>query len=1176
MFSIKNRFIAFCTMFMIAFSNTPVGLAKDIKSDTDITGLVSDDNDVIAYAKLGSNIEEKGMKVTVGDVNSPRIGLKDGVEGWALDPKDGTQSRYLCLDIDDNLVGYDDNSLYELTVEYYDEGHSSLVAAYSKRDIQNPAYKKRHWAEIYETIKVVETDILDFTDTKTWKQKTWIIDSPAMKNSLNGYDLRVGIYGEKMGYSTDGKVVVSSVKVKRLNKQKFVDIKVSSKNYGNIFFTGDLMDFDIAFNNNVNPVMGEKYGTYNADVKYTLIDSDGVAVETKNDTVQIQPNTTTNTNVTFQVDKYDVYVLKVEINNEKLKLYSYKEAKCSYVRSTRGEIINPRCGVSSATGNNRDANELAKLINYAGIQYARINISSRFIIRSSYDNNTPTGTPALGGLYKSYIKNFLDNNVKVTAYHGNDLVTIAYSEDGTKMPNTELGMQRWTDAESAAIDWFGDGIYAWEIFNETNLLLPYKDDYYAPETARVVKYEYPIQKERHPNVLIGGPQVSVVGNSNAFYNGYFPENFIKNGGADDIDFFSHHCYLWGADPITNSPVNHPADGSVKDYKELMRKYGVKDKEVWCTEYGYAAYTKNCQDEIQQAAWNIQQTMMMCEDNATDKYFIFRLDNSTSEIRSNQELNFGLIGVSSYTATDEITDKAHAKPGYLAFSNFNILMHDAEYHSRIDLNKNTLGYRYKKTESGTDLFTMFTNKKSDKISVDLGTDNVTLTDMYGNEQKLTSVDGTYTFTITQEPFYVEGKFGKFEVVDKSSVAPDSDSVGGFYNGEIAINLHNETGKTLKFEATHIDSNYNRNVSTGDLSGKTESVKINIGDTATKGYEPVKIKIYDDSNVYYCDNVYINYDKPVDISIDAQLKQDFNWYMTVKLTNRSSENEITGTFKFIRPAEWAQAVPEQQITLKPSEVKEFEIMLPKSIEEQNGREATYAFITDEQSGNGVYGSKTFDFVYAPKAKNIVIDGNLDEWTEGWMMLNSPEQFMAPIGYLNEYMGVTDIWGKVAVKWDEEKLYFAAYVDDDVFYCQDVNESRLWSTDGIQIGVVYDPNGKYIGSQYEEYAIGLLEGKPTIYRHVTNMPYETLEERSRVDGVELMIKNSGRITTYEMSIPWSSIIPKDDNVEVKAGSVLKFGCIINENDGNGRKGYYKLADDGVGSNKNSNHFAKLLLCE
>ena len=93
---------------------------------------------------------------------------------------------------------------------------------------------------------------------------------------------------------------------------------------------------------------------------------------------------------------------------------------------------------------------------------------------------------------------------------------------------------------------------------------------------------------------------------------------------------------------------------------------------------------------------------------------------------------------------------------------------------------------------------------------------------------------------------------------------------------------------------------------------------------------------------------------------------------------------------------------------------------------------------------------------------------------------------------------------------------------------------------------------------------------------MPYKTNEESTQVPGVELMIKNEGRITTYEMSVPWTSIIPPDDRLTVGAGSVIKFGCIINENDGNGRKGYYKLANDGVGSNKNSDDFAKLLLCD
>lgn len=1173
MLGIKNRMIAILTALMLIVPAPSAVLANKNNTDNKTKSINVTDPDIIAYAELGTDIAQTGVKAAMGDVNSPKISIRDGKEGWLLNPNDGVQSRYICMDIDDNLTGYDDNSLYELTVEYYDEGYSSLVATYTKHEVQNPSYKKRHWGQVIEKVENVDTEILDFTDTKIWKSHSWIIDGPAMKNTLNGYDLRVGIHGTKLGYST-GSAVVSSVKLKKLNKKRFVNIKVSSENYGNIFFTGDEMKFNIDFNNNINQAAGAKYGTYNTDVTYTLTDSIGGIVETKHDTVKIKPYETSKKKVTFNVDKYDVYLLKVEINNDELGLYSDTTSKCSYVRSTRGKIINPRCGTSTA--NTQEGDEIGKLINYAGIQYARINLSSRFIIRSSYDDVTPAGTPALGGPYKEFVKALLDNNVKVTAYHGNDQTSIIYSEDKSRMPNTDLGRQRWTEAESAAIDWFGDSITVWEIFNEANLLTPFREDRYAVPTAELIKYEYPILKKRHPNVIIGGPQVTVVGNSNVYINGYYPEIFIKNGGADDIDFFSQHCYLWGKDPITNSPVDYPEGGSVKDYKELMRKYGVKNKEVWCTEYGYAAYHKGCRDEQQQAAWNIQQTLMMCEDNATDKYFIFRIDNAYTEDRTDPEKNFGLIGVVSYNGIPEIKDKAHAKPGYLAFSNFNILMYDAEYYSRVDVNKNTLGYRYKKTETDTDLLTLFTNKDSDKVSVDLGTNSVTLTDMFGNEQKLISNDGKYTFTVTQEPFYVEGKFNNFEIVDDSSAAPNLSEVSGFFDSTAVINMHNTTGENLKVEAAYVDVNNKHNVYNTELNDKNGALKLDLNSDALRGYDPVYVKIYNDKGVYFSGNVFINYDKPVAINYEAYIDSEFNWHLKASVTSKLNDENIEGTLKFIRPTEWIDAVPDKHMVIQPGETYTFETLLPKSIESQNGRETTYAFIFDDENMAGIYGVKTFDLVYAKKAKDIVIDGNLDDWTDGWMMLNTPEQFLSPVGYQNEYTGVTDIWGKVAVKWDEEKLYFAAYVDDDKFYCTDVDRSRLWFTDGVQLGIVYDPNGKYSGTQYEEYAMGLLDGVPSIYRHVTNMPYKTNEESTQVPGVELMIKNEGRITIYEMSVPWTSIIPPDDRLTVGAGSVIKFGCIINENDGNGRKGYYKLANDGVGSNKNSDDFAKLLLCD
>ncbi len=55
----------------------------------------------------------------------------------------------------------------------------------------------------------------------------------------------------------------------------------------------------------------------------------------------------------------------------------------------------------------------------------------------------------------------------------------------------------------------------------------------------------------------------------------------------------------------------------------------------------------------------------------------------------------------------------------------------------------------------------------------------------------------------------------------------------------------------------------------------------------------------------------------------------------------------------------------------------------------------------------------------------------------------------------------------------------------------------------------------------------------------------------------------------MPWKSVIK--DPSKIEAGIVFKMAVLINENDGNGRKGYYKIGD-GIAGSKNSKTFLKL----
>ena len=131
------------------------------------------------------------------------------------------------------------------------------------------------------------------------------------------------------------------------------------------------------------------------------------------------------------------------------------------------------------------------------------------------------------------------------------------------------------------------------------------------------------------------------------------------------------------------------------------------------------------DDVQAAYIVSNYLNMTSADDVIDKMILFRLDERFKGTRKDIEYSYGIIR----TFENDFPNRGAAKLGYLAESNKNIMMYDAKYIDKIKLNSNTIGYRYKKTESDVDMFAMFTNKESDIMSVDLGTKEVVLTDLY---------------------------------------------------------------------------------------------------------------------------------------------------------------------------------------------------------------------------------------------------------------------------------------------------------------------------------------------------------------------------------------------------------------------------------------------------------------
>lgn len=1157
-----KRAVAAILTFAIMFAAGPgTGVYAESKTAAVPTELAKN---TVAYAVFDDETITSGMRVAVGDVDEKNIVIQNGKKGLVLDPGLAEKNRYLYVDVDDDIMyALDDGTAFDVEIEYFDAEQGTLTMKYPYYYSWNSNMKSVADPDSAGRVVSKETDILDFADTQVWRTYSWYLPDAAMKNTLNGYDFSIGIYGAKTQYSK-GKAIIRSIKINKRELCDRITVDVSSESMGNIFFTGEDMVLTCSFDNSKYPFYVKRDGKYALNAKYSLIDSKGKIVSEQTDTFDIKPFEKVERTVMFKPEKYDCYKLKVEAVNEEYKTFGTKEVECSYVRSTKGKIKNPRAGISISNEITQYSDRAAELIENAGFSYARLHLArSGWSANSVYNGNEVAELRMSQGI-DTIVQSMVSHGLKMTAYEsfpmGDGLTS--YNRGTEWMPTTQEDMEEFLNSQYTYIDKMGDSIVMFELLNEVGNKA-YTQSWNADLAANLIKYVLPKIKEKYPDLLISSPQDNISHQSASLFE--FARLFIAEGGADDVDIYSIH-------PYKNASVKDRGFDQIKKIRDELDTRN-KEAELWATEYGRSTYSDGIVSDYEQACQDVLTTLMFYEEDIVPQWFLFRLDNCRdNEPRYDREAHFGCVRSFStyYTGT-----RAAAKPKYLAFSNLNIELADAEYAGKIDPEEGvTLGYKFRKTESGEDLVVLLTDRIQTQTSLDLGTNEVTVLDFYGNETKMKSTDGVFTFSFSNAPIYVKGNFTKCDVTENSAVyVSQSDIESVNETGEFKI--YNKTGKNLKAEFEVMANSEVAIEESADIDGEEYTVKYSLGSTPAVKNEPIHVTISGDDGIYYDGDVKLNRKIDVGMYSVMNISEDNNWELEVTLENHLSTGEVSGKLQFISPESWMKLIEPVDVSVKSGETKTVKIPVPKDAEKEKGKLTTLAFITDEESGNGIYKLQKYDFAYFNKTQSpVTIDGDLSEWSDSWIMVNEPDQFISEWGLYNQYGGVEDINAKIQCMWDEDNLYFASVVYDDVFYTDGASPSTMWMVDDWQLGIAYDPKEELTAGQYEELSFALLNGTPEIYRHITAM---TLAEPTQVKNCEMHIARdeTAKTTTYEVKIPWSSLIDDFGDKKMETGEEIKFAALLNENDGNGRKGYYTVGT-GIHDTKTTTNFLRFTLVD
>ena len=183
-----------------------------------------------------------------------------------------------------------------------------------------------------------------------------------------------------------------------------------------------------------------------------------------------------------------------------------------------------------------------------------------------------------------------------------------------------------------------------------------------------------------------------------------------------------------------------------------------------------------------------------------------------------------------------------------------------------------------------------------------------------------------------------------------------------------------------------------------------------------------------------------------------------------------------------------------------------------------------------------------VYA-KPGAIKIDGKLDDWAHaGWIDLKEKQVYEAAQA---EWGGEDDLSAQVAFAYDDEAIWIAARVVDDVGAGNESGQF-IWQNDCLQVAFdpLFDPQPEgYYARDDTEIGFSLVDGKPYAYRWDSHIPGAS----GQLPGAEVAIVRKGDVTCYEARVPFSELAPLTPSFPGRCGMC----AVVDDSDGNGRKG-------------------------
>lgn len=712
-------------------------------------------------------------------------------------------------------------------------------------------------------------------------------------------------------------------------------------------------------------------------------------------------------------------------------------------------------------------------------------------------------------------------------------------------PRTAFEMQRFADYGTNIAKEVKDISHRYEIWNEYNHI-PFNasggtvDDY-----IEMLKTTGAAIKKVDPDAKIYG-----LGGVTVIANVYdWVEEFLQKGGQNYCDGFSFHPYTPGSPAAS-------AVGVFNKFMALFEKYGVTDKDLILSEIGW---TTNGVSEMNQASYEVEFAASVYDKIETIYWYV----DQEKQINNPSEDKFGMIHSwdAAYCAPYE---PFSAKPAFLAMAYFNRVMNGAKgtQNKIMDDTIELKGFKDRNGKSVTLLWN--TAEKYKNMALKLDADRVTVSDIYGNENEMALTDGVINVTVGGAPIYIIGDYTDIEQAEPTCELSEN---------TIQVTTEDVTSLYIKKnfnEEAVIEVKTPQNVSVLQNDGFDENnhaeLKLKTGSQRNDNEEiEVIIKAKNGNAVYSRNAVSLNYADTISGSALAKYFRSRRWQGSIKIKSNKHTEKTSGTIKITKPDYLASILGEFRFDdIGPLQTKEFVFNIPDTIADV--KTVVEAEVTLDNGETFKIADDVYFTGFARSKTPPIIDGDIgdDEWDKN---IAFRLQYLSQVYNIPDWGGPLDVGGRVYGQWDNDNLYIAAVIDDDVHYTTDESK-RIWYVDSIQIAVSEKKDKNAIRT---EFGFGELNGELAMERY-SFMGVDTAitgwtDKQDFKEEVKLAVKRDEekKKTYYEIAIPWKHLY--GEQIKPASRDCLYFSMLVNDNDGNSR-GWIEFCP-GIGATKDASKF-------